>query len=84
MDPDFIPTPELHTFIITPIVLKCIQAPRGVAQLVEQRSPKPRVVGSSPATPAKIMTFTKLFEIIPFFFLSLLFVSSVGNLKLSA
>ncbi len=26
---------------------------RGVAQLVEQRSPKPRVVGSSPATPAK-------------------------------
>jgi hypothetical protein len=25
---------------------------RGVAQLVEQRSPKPPVVGSSPATPA--------------------------------
>jgi hypothetical protein len=26
--------------------------PRGVAQLVEQRSPKPQVVGSSPAAPA--------------------------------
>ncbi len=25
---------------------------RGVAQMVEQRSPKPRVVGSIPATPA--------------------------------
>lgn len=27
---------------------------RGVAQLVEQRSPKPRAGGSSPSTPAKI------------------------------
>ena len=26
---------------------------RGVAQLVEQRSPKPRAQGSSPCTPAK-------------------------------
>ena len=26
---------------------------RGIAQLVEQRSPKPRVEGSSPSTPAK-------------------------------
>ena len=26
--------------------------PRGVAQLVEHRSPKPRVVGSSPSAPA--------------------------------
>ena len=26
---------------------------RGIAQLVEQRSPKPRVLGSSPSTPAK-------------------------------
>ena len=26
---------------------------RGIAQLVEQRSPKPRVEGSSPSTPAR-------------------------------
>ena len=26
---------------------------RGIAQLVEQRSPKPRVLGSNPSTPAK-------------------------------
>ena len=31
---------------------------RGVAQLVEQRSPKPRVVGSSPATPAILLDFS--------------------------
>ena len=29
---------------------------RGVAQLVEQRSPKPRVVSSSLAAPAKFVT----------------------------
>ena len=28
-------------------------APRGIAQLVEHRSPKPRVAGSSPAAPAR-------------------------------
>ena len=33
---------------------------RGVAQLVEQRSPKPRAGGSSPSTPAK----TKILSII--------------------
>src|SRR3546814_9614108 len=27
--------------------------PRGIAQLVEHRSPKPRVVGSSPTAPAR-------------------------------
>ena len=27
---------------------------RGIAQLVEQRSPKPRVEGSSPSAPAKL------------------------------
>ena len=31
-------------------------APRGVAQLVEHRSPKPRVVGSSPIAPASMRT----------------------------
>ena len=31
---------------------------RGVAQLVEQWSPKPCVVGSSPATPANQLDFS--------------------------
>ena len=31
---------------------------RGVAQLVEQRSPKPRVVSSSLATPARNLDFS--------------------------
>ena len=30
---------------------------RGIAQLVEQRSPKPRAEGSSPSAPAKISMF---------------------------
>ena len=33
---------------------------RGIAQLVEQRSPKPRAEGSSPSAPAKKETVTVL------------------------
>ena len=32
---------------------------RGIAQLVEQRSPKPRAEGSSPSAPAKSKTVTE-------------------------
>ena len=32
---------------------------RGIAQLVEQRSPKPRAEGSSPSTPAKVIIGTR-------------------------
>ena len=31
-----------------------VEKHRGIAQLVEQRSPKPRAEGSSPSAPAKI------------------------------
>jgi hypothetical protein len=37
--------------------VKGMQAPRGVAQLVEHRSPKPRVAGSSPIAPASMRSF---------------------------
>ncbi len=33
---------------------------RGIAQLVEQRSPKPRAQGSSPCAPAKTKDTTKV------------------------
>ncbi len=36
---------------------------RGVAQLVEQRSPKPRVVSSSLATPATLVLMIMAFAI---------------------
>ena len=36
------------------ILLKPINSCRGLAQLVEHRSPKPRVVGSSPSAPARL------------------------------
>ena len=34
---------------------------RGIAQLVEQRSPKPRAEGSSPSAPAKARSLNELF-----------------------
>src|SRR3569832_1329322 len=39
----------------TPAALRLVEAPprRGIAQLVEHRSPKPRVEGSSPSAPAR-------------------------------
>ena len=36
---------------------------RGIAQLVEQWSPKPRVLGSSPSAPARITTNVVIFFI---------------------
>ena len=46
---------------------------RGIAQLVEQRSPKPRAQGSSPCAPAKkspkILDFTRVFGLFLFCFL---------------
>ena len=36
-----------------------INTDRGIAQLVEQRSPKPRAEGSSPSAPAKAKILTR-------------------------
>gem|GEM_PF-5542591 len=44
------------------ILLKPINSCRGLAQLVEHRSPKPRVVGSSPSAPARF-NFKKLYQV---------------------
>ena len=38
------------------IIYKVIDIFRGIAQLVEQRSPKPRAEGSNPSAPANIKT----------------------------
>ena len=44
------------------ILLKPRDSCRGLAQLVEHRSPKPRVVGSSPSAPARF-NFKKLYQL---------------------
>ena len=44
----------------SPVTLRRRRLPRSVAQLVEHRSPKPGVAGSSPATPASERTELEL------------------------
>jgi hypothetical protein len=43
-----------HIDNVTSSLYTVIRQLRGVAQLVEQRSPKPRAAGSSPVSPAKV------------------------------
>ena len=56
---------------------------RGVAQLVEQRSPKPRALGSSPSTPAEKITQNISVCVIFFALIICLFISIRIYLNLS-
>ena len=49
---DLLPLASRMTGVVTDMISKY----RSVAQLVEHRSPKPKVAGSIPAAPAKLQT----------------------------
>ena len=50
---------KLLCYTTIAMLLEGNQKHRGIAQLVEQRSPKPRVVGSRPSSPATYFFFDK-------------------------